>query len=457
MFAIVLFLAQIAAPQLPNVELDTDQESIVRLLATEWRGKAPVPDAPLVVLKESMAAGDIASIRLELLRHGVDAARTEQIAKRLSTSPASSMSTRLFDDRFIASISGRDLFMKARTREKPAPLHRNLAATRAIALPALDDARRGAAIVFVEGNAIFHEERNDRHFVFFEKTAKGWMVAWDSRFTPAMRRERSDSPLLATFTPDDFAVIDAALDVRFNDRSKRLLVENETSSQFELFPIESKVVEAAATKALVTEAMNRNTVALFLPAPKLGRPMTMVPRERFFDVIGKSRELFNGPAGFVRLGFPAYSADQRSALVGYLVGFPTATGGEIGSEVVLLRRDGAKWVVGQHWYSMSIGSPGSRPDAPFRVGGGVKAPVVLKRVDVRLPKGTPAHTITIAELIIDASGHIADVTLLNSVPPGLEPKVLDALRHWEFSPGSLNGKPVKVLYDVTISYIPAEE
>lgn len=446
MLATILFLAgqAAAAPQLPPVDLDRDQEAVVRTLAVAWRAKAPASDAPLVLARESMPAGDLPAVRLELLRHGVDAARAEQIARRLHDAAPGSMRSALFDDRLLTTIPVMDLFMLAVSKQSPEPRYRNLAVTRAISLPAFDAERRSAAVIYLQGDGIFHPGRDSSHIVFLEKGANGWNVRWESTFT--LGRETANTPPMAVFTPADLRVIDAALDARFPDRSKRLLIVNETMGGARQLLSEKPVRSAAP--ALFDQAMKENATALFVPALRLARPVEMVPRDHFFKVMFQAGGLA-GAGGMVFLSRPAYSADQQSALVLYRVVSPTSAGAETGTEAVLLGRQGNGWAVNQKWYEFSAGSPGSRPDLPYRAGGDVKPPVIRKRVDAPLPKGSSG--VVIVEIVVDTRGRVTDPRILGGLPAGADPaKVLEAVRQWEFSPGTLNGVPVKVIYNIAL-------
>ena len=70
-----------------------------------------------------------------------------------------------------------------------------------------------------------------------------------------------------------------------------------------------------------------------------------------------------------------------------------------------------------------------QPSGPYRVGGDVKAPVVIKRVE---PKYTEAAKrdriagIAILEAVITRDGDVRDVTVLKGLPGGLSESAADA-------------------------------
>jgi TonB family protein len=95
-------------------------------------------------------------------------------------------------------------------------------------------------------------------------------------------------------------------------------------------------------------------------------------------------------------------------------------------------------------------------DAPVRVGGDVKPPVLTKRVEA-VPTAESLQSrisgMVIIEVVVDESGHVADARVLKPLPYGLDAAAIAAVKQWEFSPGTLNGKPVPVLYNVTVQFI----
>jgi len=70
----------------------------------------------------------------------------------------------------------------------------------------------------------------------------------------------------------------------------------------------------------------------------------------------------------------------------------------------------------------------------------ISAPVAI-RTD--LPDGTPRARMVLA-CIVDASGNIGNVRVLESGPANMTAKVLSALRSWKFQPAMRNDQPVGV-------------
>lgn len=94
-------------------------------------------------------------------------------------------------------------------------------------------------------------------------------------------------------------------------------------------------------------------------------------------------------------------------------------------------------------------------DGPFRVGGDVKAPVLVHRVDTVYPEAARKARITgivIVEARIDRAGSVKSVLVLKPLPYGLSEAAVDAVKQWTFRPGTLNGKPVDVIFNLTVNF-----
>jgi protein TonB len=92
---------------------------------------------------------------------------------------------------------------------------------------------------------------------------------------------------------------------------------------------------------------------------------------------------------------------------------------------------------------------------PYRVGGDVKAPVVIHRVDPVYPEEARRERISgivILQTIIDRDGAVKDVTVRKPLPNGLSEAAVDAVKQWTFKPGTLNGEAVDVIFVLTINF-----
>ena len=99
--------------------------------------------------------------------------------------------------------------------------------------------------------------------------------------------------------------------------------------------------------------------------------------------------------------------------------------------------------------------PPVAPSGPMRVGGDVKAPSVLKRVEPDYTDTARKGRITgvvIIEAIINKDGDVEQVRVLKGLPLGLSEKAEEAVKQWKFKPGTLNGDPVPVIFDLTVNF-----
>lgn len=102
------------------------------------------------------------------------------------------------------------------------------------------------------------------------------------------------------------------------------------------------------------------------------------------------------------------------------------------------------------------GQVGGTGDTPVRVGGNVKAPIVIE------PRAEPKYTeiarkariagVVIIEAVIDRDGNVTEARILKGLPMGLEQEALAAIRQWKFKPGTLNGQAVPVYYNLTVNF-----
>jgi protein TonB len=99
--------------------------------------------------------------------------------------------------------------------------------------------------------------------------------------------------------------------------------------------------------------------------------------------------------------------------------------------------------------------PPPKPEGPLRVGGDVKAPVVEQRVDpiyTDMARKTRVTGIVIVEAIINKDGEVEQVKVIKGLPMGLSESAAEAVRKWKFKPGTLNGEPVEVIFNLTVNF-----
>jgi periplasmic protein TonB len=91
----------------------------------------------------------------------------------------------------------------------------------------------------------------------------------------------------------------------------------------------------------------------------------------------------------------------------------------------------------------------------YTVGGNVKAPRVISRVEPRFPQAMVtarmSGSVTV-RCIIDRNGVVKDVEVVRSTFGGFETPVLEALPKWRFAPGSLNGHAVDTIFELNVKF-----
>jgi periplasmic protein TonB len=100
-------------------------------------------------------------------------------------------------------------------------------------------------------------------------------------------------------------------------------------------------------------------------------------------------------------------------------------------------------------------APAPTPRTPVRIGGQIKQPQLLKRVEPDYPLlAVTAHIqgIVILEATVSEDGAVTEVRLLRSANPLLDREAERALRQWRYSPLDLNGTHVPFVLTVTLSF-----
>ena len=101
--------------------------------------------------------------------------------------------------------------------------------------------------------------------------------------------------------------------------------------------------------------------------------------------------------------------------------------------------------------------PPPEPEGPIRfvVGGKITEPVRTGGPNPMYPEAARRARIqgvVVLECIIGKDGIVQDVKVLRGLPLGLTEAAVDAVKKWRFEPSTLNGKPVEVLYILTVRF-----
>ncbi len=102
-----------------------------------------------------------------------------------------------------------------------------------------------------------------------------------------------------------------------------------------------------------------------------------------------------------------------------------------------------------------VAPPPPPPSGPLRVGGDVKAPVVIDRAEPKYTesaRNARVSGIVVVEAIIGKDGRVQDVKVVKGLPMGLSAEAEAAVRRWRFKPGTLNGSPVATIFNLTVNF-----
>jgi len=101
------------------------------------------------------------------------------------------------------------------------------------------------------------------------------------------------------------------------------------------------------------------------------------------------------------------------------------------------------------------GEGGGIGGGPFRVGGGVTAPVVLHKVEPEYSEEARKAKYQGTVLLyveVDPSGRATNIHVQHSVGLGLDEKAIEAVKQWKFKPGYKDGKPVTVAATIEVNF-----
>lgn len=411
-------LFAVAVPSPPALQLSPAESAVLTPLVAQWNGEKKVPSKPLVVVSEGMgyARGLNPSLRLELLRHGVSDAQSEELLGLLALRNRSRGAIESPALAGTVRISYIDLFKMGMGRETLP----NLDSFRMLAVPAV--ARNAAIVFWGQGPGMGTNGLDDMAFAYLTNDGSRWRVAWVKHFRSKELRAVRDPdavPHRANVSADDAAIIDAVIE-HFHARS---LVDATLQGGM---PSPHDDLDA-----LRAEKDRRSPAPLFLGGIRLQHPVALVHD-------------FYAPGGVLAVSLPGYSADGRTALIEYSKSIGVVSFGE-----AVIEKRGGQWTwVREAGLSAQPKWPASGI-IPYRAGGGVLAARPIKRVEPQLPPGTPKTPI-IVEMIVTIDGIPSDIRVLAGGNAAANAAVLAALQQWRFTPGTFQGKPVPVIYDATI-------
>lgn len=101
------------------------------------------------------------------------------------------------------------------------------------------------------------------------------------------------------------------------------------------------------------------------------------------------------------------------------------------------------------------GFEGPAPDLPRLITTGVEAPVLIRRVEPDYPRAARQmrlQGIVILEAVITKTGDVEQVKTLRADNILFERAATDAVLQWKYKPATVQGRPVKVYFTVTVTF-----
>lgn len=99
--------------------------------------------------------------------------------------------------------------------------------------------------------------------------------------------------------------------------------------------------------------------------------------------------------------------------------------------------------------------PPEPPSGPLRVGGDVLPPVRSHAPPppyTEIARAARREGSVTLEAVIDATGRVTRVEVIKKLGLGLDEAAVKAVSSWRFEPATYDGKPVSVIYSLTIIY-----
>jgi TonB family protein len=357
----------------------------------------------------------------ELVRHGVDETLARSLARRLIERNSKGVGVgnpSFTQPLFPVLLCGYD----ERVRESEYTFSR----------PAIDASRTHATVFYrpsTEGPPPPpFSVSNASHLAYLKRSSNRWVVEWNIAIHEETDpfndlRESHSAPI--RLTSEDRALFHAAITHLVATKNlRRPVIVNET--------LRGRLWQVP--EGLIVDIERRNRVPTVFHIGDV--PLPLIAREQ--DALQRGT--------VVHLSMPGYSDQHARAAIVYFCDRKEAPASSRYGLLIFERS--------RVWNLVSDQLP-PPPTFPLRVGGDVTPPRLLNRVEA--PYTTEARRkriqgIVIVEAIINRSGKVIRVRVLKPLPDGLDRSAADAVRQWTFLPGTLNGSPVDVVFNLTVNF-----
>lgn len=100
---------------------------------------------------------------------------------------------------------------------------------------------------------------------------------------------------------------------------------------------------------------------------------------------------------------------------------------------------------------------GDGDDVALPIGGAISRPQIIPGTKVEpryteLARQAHLQGVVVLRAVIDERGNVIDVELRKRLRFGLDEEAVKAVSQWKFTPALLNGRPVKVFFDLTVVF-----
>jgi periplasmic protein TonB len=100
---------------------------------------------------------------------------------------------------------------------------------------------------------------------------------------------------------------------------------------------------------------------------------------------------------------------------------------------------------------------GGGDDVALPIGGAISRPQIIPGTKVEpryteLARQAHLQGVVVLRAVIDERGNVIDVELRKRLRFGLDEEAVKAVSQWKFTPALLNGRPVKVFFDLTVVF-----
>ena len=106
--------------------------------------------------------------------------------------------------------------------------------------------------------------------------------------------------------------------------------------------------------------------------------------------------------------------------------------------------------------AVAVAAGAAAQDRVYKAGDtGVKFPVLIREVKPQYSEGAKQRKVQgLVELtaVVRPTGRPENIEIIRSLDPELDAQAIEALKQWEFKPGTLDGKPVSVSVNVELTF-----